>query len=125
VAGLFLTACGVASSGRVFYQANVLRTTDRGWSSLVCLQLLFSGAILTALGLVGDYVARIYEEVKGRPLYVLAEQINIAPDAIPPAGGMRLHIQPAAAQSRGVELPGHPGCPRLVPANPYAKRDWF
>ena len=60
-----------------------LRTTVRGWSSLVCLQLLFSGATLTALGLVGDYVARIYEEIKGRPLYVVADALNLASDGRP------------------------------------------
>ena len=70
VGGLVLTAVGLAYSAFVLYEALVLKTTVRGWSSLVCLQLVFSGATLTAVGLVGDYVARIYEESKGRPLYV-------------------------------------------------------
>ena len=39
----------------------------------------FLRAILSALGLVGDYVARIYEEVKGRPLYVVSEVLNVGP----------------------------------------------
>jgi len=84
VGGLLLTAAGLAYSAWVIYESIVLRTTVRGWGSLVCLQLLFSGATLTALGLVGDYVARIYEEVKGRPLYVLVEAINLSPGAGPP-----------------------------------------
>jgi len=32
------------------------------------------GAILCALGILGEYVGRIYEEVKGRPLYVVKER---------------------------------------------------
>jgi len=75
--GLLLTAFGVIYSAYVVYETFVLRTTVRGWSSLVCFQLLFSGATLTAIGLVGDYVARIYEEVKGRPLYVVSDARNL------------------------------------------------
>jgi dolichol-phosphate mannosyltransferase len=75
--GLLLSAAGAVYSAYVVYETLVLRTTVPGGSSLVCLQLLFSGATLTAVGLVGDYVARIYEEVKGRPLYVLSQTVNV------------------------------------------------
>ena len=89
-AGLMLSFLGLVYSGWVVYEAIVLKTTVRGWSSLVCIQLLFSGAILTALGMIGDYVARIYEELKGRPLYVLSEVINIAPASAPIARVVQL-----------------------------------
>jgi dolichol-phosphate mannosyltransferase len=90
VGGLLMTACGIAYSAYVVYATIVLQTTVRGWSSLVCLQLLFSGATLTAIGLVGDYVARIYEEIKGRPLYIIAEAMNLPPVVAPPPRGVRL-----------------------------------
>jgi dolichol-phosphate mannosyltransferase len=48
-----------------------------GWASIVFLQCLFSGVTLFALGLVGEYVAKIYDEAKGRPLYVLREAVNL------------------------------------------------
>jgi dolichol-phosphate mannosyltransferase len=82
--GLLLTALGAVYAVRVLYETFVLQTTVRGWGSLVCLQLLFSGATLSAVGLVGDYVARIYEEAKGRPLYVVSEALNLGPKAAPP-----------------------------------------
>lgn len=85
VGGLALTGFGLLYSIYVLYETFFLRTTVRGWSSLVCLQLLFSGATLTAVGLVGDYVARIYEEIKGRPLYVVAETRNLGPLTSAPA----------------------------------------
>jgi dolichol-phosphate mannosyltransferase len=53
------------------------------WSSLVAIQMLFNGAILLAVGLVGDYLARVYEESKERPLYVVARSHNVTPpDAV-------------------------------------------
>ena len=59
------------------YVAIFVKSTAPGWSSLVCIQLLFNGATITAVGLVGDYVGRIYDEAKQRPLYVLGDSVNI------------------------------------------------
>ena len=42
-----------------------------GWTSLVIVNIFFSGVVLICLGLVGEYVARIFDEVKGRPLYLV------------------------------------------------------
>ena len=77
--GLILSAVGFLYSLNVIYQTLVLHSTIQGWSSLVCLQLFLNGAVLTAVGLVGDYVAKIYEESKGRPLYVIADATNFGP----------------------------------------------
>ncbi len=44
-----------------------------GFTTLVILLCFFGGLILMALGLIGVYVARIYDEVKGRPLYIIRE----------------------------------------------------
>jgi polyisoprenyl-phosphate glycosyltransferase len=83
IAGLLMTIVALIYSVYVLYEKFVLQTDIPGWSSLVCLQILFSGATLTAVGLVGDYVGRIYEEVKGRPLYVLAGTTNLSVDSFP------------------------------------------
>jgi len=46
-------------------------------SSLIgALNLLVSGIILLALGIIGEYIGRIYEEVKGRPLYIVESTIG-------------------------------------------------
>jgi glycosyltransferase involved in cell wall biosynthesis len=45
-----------------------------GWTTIVTGLLFFAGINLFCLGIVGEYVGRIFEEVKGRPLYVVREQ---------------------------------------------------
>lgn len=78
VAGLALTAAGAGYLLYVLYATYAARSTVPGWSSLASLQVLFGGVTLSAIGLVGDYLARVYEEAKGRPLYVVAETRNLA-----------------------------------------------
>lgn len=47
--------------------------TQGGLWWMACLILLMGGTILTCLGIQGRYLARVYEEVKGRPLYVVGD----------------------------------------------------
>ncbi|WP_263353643.1 glycosyltransferase family 2 protein [Acidicapsa acidisoli] len=75
--GCCLSFFGFAYLLRVFYLALWSHSLVPGWASVVALQCIFSGMILLALGAIGDYVARIYEEAKNRPLYVVAETCNI------------------------------------------------
>jgi dolichol-phosphate mannosyltransferase len=46
---------------------------DWGWYVLMTTVLLVGGCVMAALGVVGEYVGRIYEQVKGRPVYVLKD----------------------------------------------------
>lgn len=47
-----------------------LRQSPKGFTSLLLLITFLSGVLLFFLGIIGEYVGRIYEETKGRPLYV-------------------------------------------------------
>ncbi len=52
-------------------------TADRnGYATLLIVMLLLGGVIITILGMIGEYMARIYMEVKNRPIY-LARETNI------------------------------------------------
>lgn len=58
--------------------ALVLKSVVSGWTSLVFLQCLFFGVTLICVGLTGEYVAKIYEQSKGRPLYVVSRALNVS-----------------------------------------------
>jgi polyisoprenyl-phosphate glycosyltransferase len=47
-----------------------------GWWATMAVVALFGSAILLALGIIGQYLARIFEEQKDRPLYVLRERLG-------------------------------------------------
>jgi dolichol-phosphate mannosyltransferase len=48
----------------------------QGWASLVAVILFIGSVQLTVLGVMGQYVGRIYEELKGRPLYIVQERVG-------------------------------------------------
>jgi len=49
-------------------------STVAGWSSLIACLLLLNGVTLIILGILGEYVGRIYDETKNRPLYILRDK---------------------------------------------------
>jgi polyisoprenyl-phosphate glycosyltransferase len=53
----------------------------QGWSTLMIAVALGTSAQLFMIGVLGEYVGRIYEEIKGRPLYITAELLNFGTGA--------------------------------------------
>lgn len=49
----------------------------QGWSSLMIIVLFLGGLHLLVLGIIGEYIARIYDQVKGRPDYIIDFTNNI------------------------------------------------
>jgi dolichol-phosphate mannosyltransferase len=68
-----------------FWDSNI----PSGWTTLVALLLLFSGVQLVFMGILGTYIGGIYEEVKGRPRYIVAESIQ---HHVPTAAALREEI---------------------------------
>jgi dolichol-phosphate mannosyltransferase len=68
--GLAVVACGVLYLAYILYAlAAHPDQIVQGWSSLIILVLILSGVQIILVGLIGEYIARIFEEAKGRPLY--------------------------------------------------------
>ncbi|MFA6004194.1 MAG: glycosyltransferase family 2 protein [Elusimicrobiota bacterium] len=83
----WVTACGAASfllSLALGCWALYVRFYNpqavRGWTSLIVVVLLLGGLQLIGLGVVGEYLARIFDEVKRRPLYVVRAAEGFDPD---------------------------------------------
>lgn len=78
-AGL-ITACG----GGLYAAYAICRwaffgDTVRGWATLVILISGIGGMVLLCLGILGEYIARIYEELRQRPLYIIQDETNTSP----------------------------------------------
>jgi glycosyltransferase involved in cell wall biosynthesis len=54
-----------------------------GFATVILLELIIGSLLMISLGIIGEYLARIYEEVKGRPRYIIAESIDLADGARP------------------------------------------
>jgi glycosyltransferase involved in cell wall biosynthesis len=77
IGGLFATATAVVYFIYALYRALIQKAVVQGWTSLVFLQCFFFGVTLVSLGMIGQYIARIYDESKQRPLYILSATRNI------------------------------------------------
>jgi dolichol-phosphate mannosyltransferase len=58
-----------------------------GWTSLILAILSLSGIQLFGMGILGEYLGRLFEETKRRPPYLIAATMNLPPRATPYPGG--------------------------------------
>jgi dolichol-phosphate mannosyltransferase len=74
--GVVLALVGVTQAINALVRTALGLYTVPGWTSLMVVVCLIGSAILISIGVLGEYVGRIFEESKGRPLYVVAECVN-------------------------------------------------
>jgi glycosyltransferase involved in cell wall biosynthesis len=55
----------------------VFRQTVQGWTAIVIIIAIFASVQLLMIGILGEYIGRIYEEVKRRPLYIVSDTVNL------------------------------------------------
>jgi len=71
--GLVMAAAGVAGLAVVFYWRLTGQGPEFGWGSLMSALLVFSGTQLVMLGLIGEYIGRMFLTVNGRPQSVVRD----------------------------------------------------
>jgi dolichol-phosphate mannosyltransferase len=100
--GLALALAGLAY-GAGGLAGRLAGLAAQGPSATLAALLVVGGAVLWSLGVLGEYVGRIYEQVKGRPLYVVKESSPERAPAGREAGGSPLRAGPPLTPS---PLPG-------------------
>lgn len=74
--GLFTATVSFMGGLYVLYSKLFTDKAILGWASTIISILFMGGMILLTLGVIGEYISRIYEEVKNRPLYIIQEKVG-------------------------------------------------
>lgn len=77
--GFTVALAALAYAAVIVVQKLVWGNPVAGYPSLMVAILFMGGVQLMSLGVIGEYLARIFDEVKGRPIYVVGDAANIAP----------------------------------------------
>lgn len=75
--GFFIALVGFIYAIIVVIQKFALNMPNTGWASITVVLLILGGVQLIMLGIVGDYIARIFDESKNRPLYIISKKYNM------------------------------------------------
>jgi glycosyltransferase involved in cell wall biosynthesis len=77
IIGLGIFVCFISVAGLVYILVSyLLGHTVQGWTSMMMSIWLLGGIQLLSLGIIGEYIGKIYSETKGRPRYIIEEFIN-------------------------------------------------
>ena len=78
IVGSFISLLAVIYGIYVAIDTLIYGNSVSGWPTLTVALMLFSGVQLLSIGILGEYIGRIFNEVKQRPLYVISEDIKSA-----------------------------------------------
>ena len=81
--GFCLTGIGFLYGVYAAFRVVTGRYVVPGWTSVIVLLCLIGGGVMIGLGILGEYVGRIFEEIKTRPLYVVSHTANLLPVPVP------------------------------------------
>jgi len=76
VGGFLIAIGGLLYAAYTVYRTLMYHDTVHGWSSQIIFTCVLGGAVLVSNGILGEYIGRCFEELKGRPLYVVAHRVN-------------------------------------------------
>jgi glycosyltransferase involved in cell wall biosynthesis len=82
--GIAISGFALTMAAYFFIRTALFGVDTPGFPSLIVSIAFFSGVQLLSLGVLGEYIARIFNEVKDRPLYLVEERLGIDEDAASP-----------------------------------------
>lgn len=74
--GLFFGLCSLLLLGHVFYVKFISDDAVPGWATTTVSILFLGGIQLVGIGILGEYIGRIFEEIKHRPLYLVSKHLK-------------------------------------------------
>ncbi|HEU4950491.1 MAG TPA: glycosyltransferase family 2 protein [Holophagaceae bacterium] len=74
--GFLISTGSVLAAAYIVYRALRFGSPVMGWSSLVVSLYFLGGIIISILGVLGVYLGKVFEEVKGRPIYIVARRTD-------------------------------------------------
>ena len=81
--GLIVSLFAFVYAVVMLLEAVIYGVSVPGFPTLIISVLFFAGVQLISLGVIGEYLGRVYEEVKGRPLFLVAEELGLEHDRPP------------------------------------------
>jgi dolichol-phosphate mannosyltransferase len=72
--GLVIVLLGLAYTGYILGRYALFGDLVKGWSSVICSILVIGGLQLLSIGLLGEYLARVFDEVKQRPICLFRQE---------------------------------------------------
>ena len=75
--GVFVTLLGLGEAIHALLAKIFHWYVVPGWTSLTVLISILGGATLVSIGVLGEYVGKLYEQTKSRPLYLVSQTVNV------------------------------------------------
>lgn len=76
VIGFFMGLFSLGLGLEVVYEKMILHSTPNGWATQVVLLAFFGGLQLFCMGIIGEYIGQVYNEVKARPRYIIEKELK-------------------------------------------------
>jgi len=92
--GIVAALFGLEEGTRALLVHFLHRYAVPGWTSLMVVVSVIGGAILISIGILGEYVGKLYEQTKNRPLYLVSRTFNVEasePGAVVQPGARETH----------------------------------
>ena len=76
IAGCIATFIGLILLAKYLYDYFIAKNFIEGWTTVVVLIILFGGLILITLGIIGEYIGRMYLTLNNKPQYSISEIVQ-------------------------------------------------